>query len=261
MERVGPVLGKEKKFTKLQASLAQQKTNTNHDIVPIGLKEFREICEEMSWPGKAKGGPRGRGMRGRAFKFLHPTEGQFVSRSRFAAFCEEFQYKGKHSTCLIPGVAWERVSSVTPLGVLPVFDLTVPTNHNFVANGMVVHNTGVDVLLSMVVPNVQRAWLLIPPGLREQFRLDYQVWSQHFKVPNVAGNTGPYYADRPVLSVVAYSELSHPSSSVRLMTDAPNLIISDEGQNLRDRKSVRTGRFLRYLASKPERSSSSIPVA
>lgn len=112
--------------------------------------------------------------------------------------------------------------------------------------------TGVGLLLPMVVPNVKRAVLLIPPNLRDQLKLDYRIWSQHFRVPNIAGNTGPYHADRPVLHVLAYSELSHASSSVWLTTNAPDLIIADEVQALRDKKSVRSGRFLRALAAKPD---------
>jgi superfamily II DNA or RNA helicase len=33
-----------------------------------------------------------------------------------------------------------RVKSVTPVGEAPVYDIEVPYTHNFVANGMVVHN-------------------------------------------------------------------------------------------------------------------------
>ena len=38
-------------------------------------------------------------------------------------------------------VVWDRIMSVTPLGEQPVFDATIETTHNFVANGIVAHNS------------------------------------------------------------------------------------------------------------------------
>ena len=39
------------------------------------------------------------------------------------------------------GVAWSAVKSITPDGIADVYDLTVPGPHNFVANGLLVHNS------------------------------------------------------------------------------------------------------------------------
>ncbi len=41
----------------------------------------------------------------------------------------------------VSDVFWDRVSDVVPLGPMPVFDATVPGTHNFVANGIVAHNS------------------------------------------------------------------------------------------------------------------------
>ena len=38
-------------------------------------------------------------------------------------------------------IYWDSVASVTPEGEEPVFDLTVPGPHNFVANNIIVHNS------------------------------------------------------------------------------------------------------------------------
>jgi replicative DNA helicase len=37
---------------------------------------------------------------------------------------------------------WDRVVSIVPKGKAPVYDLVMPGTHNFVANGLVVHNSG-----------------------------------------------------------------------------------------------------------------------
>ncbi len=47
-------------------------------------------------------------------------------------------------TCTIPsgGVSWDRVTNQVPCGRAPVYDLVMPGTHNFIANGLVVHNSG-----------------------------------------------------------------------------------------------------------------------
>ncbi len=111
--------------------------------------------------------------------------------------------------------------------------------------------TALDVLLAMVVPSTTgkpvRACLLIPPNLRDQFAHDYLCWSQHFKVPNIAGSDGVHIAGRPKLDVLAYSELSHESCATWLTAHTPDILICDEAHALKDKDSVRTSRFLRFF--------------
>ena len=44
-------------------------------------------------------------------------------------------------TALIDGPIWDEVEQIEPAGVEEVFDITVPTLHNFVANDFIVHNS------------------------------------------------------------------------------------------------------------------------
>jgi replicative DNA helicase len=39
-------------------------------------------------------------------------------------------------------ILWDRVVSILPCGQAPVYDLVMPGTHNFVADGIVVHNSG-----------------------------------------------------------------------------------------------------------------------
>lgn len=41
-----------------------------------------------------------------------------------------------------PNLFWDRLLSIEPSENVPVFDRHVPTTHNFIANGIVVHNSG-----------------------------------------------------------------------------------------------------------------------
>lgn len=117
--------------------------------------------------------------------------------------------------------------------------------------------TGIDILLGMVAPwtaeelktGKARMLLLIPPSLRSQFMDDYVLWSQHFNVPNLAGGPGPHIPGRPTLDVLAYSELSHKSCATWLAANKPKRIVADECQNLKDKNSTRTSRFIEHFIS------------
>jgi hypothetical protein len=116
--------------------------------------------------------------------------------------------------------------------------------------------TGIDILLPMVLPGCKRAIVMIPPGLRTEFNRAFVEWSQHFKVPNLAGSSGPFYADRPVIELLPYSWISIPSRRQALMQSAASvpigglIVICDEFDQLGNRASVRTGRFLRFIESR-----------
>lgn len=124
----------------------------------------------------------------------------------------------------------------------------------FAALGVGDGKTGVDIMLSLAIPGISRALLLIPSNLKAQFLTrDFPQWSAHFKTPILAG--GPvatqYQIGRPVLHVVTYSELSSQKNSDLIKRINPELIIADEGQNLGDPNSARTGRFLRSFGERP----------
>ena len=58
---------------------------------------------------------------------------------------EENQFKEQTETCLClleqSDVYWDEVVSINELGIEDVYDATVENVHNFVANGIVVHNS------------------------------------------------------------------------------------------------------------------------
>jgi intein/homing endonuclease len=228
LTEVGDVLGKEVACRRLRRKLARTKRNTNFDVVPVSRQELSEICDELGFfPGS------GKRFRSKARAFLSCTYGQYVSREKFKAFCDQYAYRGKYAELLIDGVAWERVAKIEAAGTRPVYDLTVPGPHNFVANGMVVHNTWLDILMPMVMPDCKQAVVLIPPGLKQQLWDEYEALNEHFHVPSIvfddqAHQRGKIIPGRPVLHVLPYSKLSRPESTDILSKLNPDLIIADE---------------------------------
>ncbi|MCS6937215.1 MAG: replicative DNA helicase [Candidatus Bipolaricaulota bacterium] len=67
--------------------------------------------------------------------------GKRISRSRAAAVAERLSDPVLRQWAT-SDLLWERIVSITPEGEEPVWDLVVDEVHNFVANGIVVHNSG-----------------------------------------------------------------------------------------------------------------------
>lgn len=112
--------------------------------------------------------------------------------------------------------------------------------------------TILDLLTAMVVKDCRVAVLLLPPNLKAQLlEVDWNFYGQHWKLPNLAGGKW-FHPGRPLLHVVAYTELSSARNSDLLSRIRPDTIICDEAHSVRNRGASRTKRFLRYLNEHPE---------
>lgn len=150
----------------------------------------------------------------------------------------EATYRRRCPSRLLPVQAWALHEATQTEGILGPIG---------VGDG----KTLLDLLAPMVIPNCKVAVLLVQPNLREQLlKVDWQFYGQHWHLPNLAGGSW-FHPGRPVLHVVAFSELSGAKSTDLLERLQPDLIIADEGQNLRRREAARSKRFLRYFKEHP----------
>lgn len=110
--------------------------------------------------------------------------------------------------------------------------------------------TLLNLLVAMVFDDVRTVALLVPPGLVAQLFRDYNNAREHFKCPSlVMGNDprGVIVVGAPIVHIVPYSRLSRHNFTAQLEALAPDLIIADEGHNLRHKDTAKTSRVLRYL--------------
>jgi len=111
--------------------------------------------------------------------------------------------------------------------------------------------TLLDLLSAMVMPDCKVAVLLLPPQLRSQMlQVDWGFYGQHWQLPNLGSGTW-FVPGRPMLHIIAYSELSSARNSDVLDRIKPDLIIADEAHLLRNAGTARTKRFKRYFSSHP----------
>lgn len=257
-DEVGDILGKEEACQALRAKLCATRRNTNFDVVPIGPRQFREVCAALPCVKYGQPGYTRERSANVLARGLGVTEGQCISRQAFKDFCLKYDYHGPYSDLLIDGVAWERVESVTDIGVKPVFDLTVPGPANFVANGIVVHNSILDIASLLAFkefdPKIRNGLLLVPPGLIEQLVHEYDLLSEHFVVPELwvhnGSNVKRIVPGMPVLHVRPYSLLSKDQHSDWIKNLAPQVIIADESDKLRIVNGAGTSRVIRHFLSR-----------
>ena len=94
-------------------------------------------------------------------------------------------------------------------------------------------------LLAPVVCEAERPVLLVPAALRDQtLRKMIPEMREHWQL-------------HPNLQVIGYSEISLEKNADLLFQIRPDMIIADESHALKNRKSGRTRRVLRYMAEYP----------
>jgi hypothetical protein len=247
---VGIPLGQDERCSKFNWVL---KRNPNMDVVPLGQQEIREIAVELGIPKTP------------LLKRFGATQGQYISRSAFSAWVEEVGYTGKYAWLATNDLIWERIKSITSIGSHPVYDLSVEETHNFIGNGIVLHNS----LISLVCANLaylrgdHKIILFIPPQVYGQLTLRDIPWARrrvNLAVPfyglgrlSAPRRKAIVASGRPGCYIFPYSLLSTMDSVELIDSIQPSLIIADEAHYLKNSTAARTKRVMRYISEKRPR--------
>jgi len=132
------VVGQEKVAHKalILEYLKTREGKTNRDIIPSAVWQL------FARPAVAAGGMTQRNMQARLGRSYmgHSIFGQNLSRSRARRLSEAVESR-EIGLLGSSDVYWDRIASISPDGVDEVYDLTVGSLHNFVANSIIVHNS------------------------------------------------------------------------------------------------------------------------
>ena len=132
------VVGQEKVAHKalILEYLKTREGNTNRYIIPSAVWQL------FARPAVAAGGMTQRNMQARlGMSYMgHSIFGQNLSRSRARRLSEAVESR-EIGLLGSSDVYWDRIASISPDGVDEVYDLTVGSLHNFVANNIIVHNS------------------------------------------------------------------------------------------------------------------------
>ena len=132
------VVGQEKVAHKalILEYLKTREGKTNRDIIPSAVWQL------FARPAVAAGGMTQRNMQARlGMSYMgHSIFGQNLSRSRARRLSEAVESR-EIGLLGSSDVYWDRIASISPDGVDEVYDLTVESLHNFVANNIIVHNS------------------------------------------------------------------------------------------------------------------------
>jgi replicative DNA helicase len=115
--------------------LQETKANTNRDTIPVEIWDrVKSRMRERGITHRAMAAMRNSTYGGAShFKFA-PSRSLL---NKYAELIEDVELKEIANS----DVFWDTVVSIEPDGVEDVYDMSVPTTHNFVANGLILHNS------------------------------------------------------------------------------------------------------------------------
>ncbi len=131
---------KSAKLTEALQTLGDQKSNPNVDTIPCEVRDL--VVAELGRAELTQRQLAGLLREKYCGGYLLGTEARprCSSRSRLARIAEALDSKDL-SQLATSEVMWDEVHEITSLGEQPTYDATVAGTHNFVANGVIAHNS------------------------------------------------------------------------------------------------------------------------
>ncbi len=128
------IFGKEEAVNAVHEAILRKKYHTNRDVIPIEVwQQLEEAKGQEPWSVLAQRS----GIQG--YRNIHVGQ-RALSRERL--FKLAYALENVHLQNLATSdVYWDEIVAIESVGNKQVYDLTIPTTHNFVANDICVHNT------------------------------------------------------------------------------------------------------------------------
>ncbi len=140
LTRVGCHGSRGEKIGEALRILETVKCNPNVDLVPWEVREkVATAMERRDVSGRELAEGIGETYNG-GYLLGTPNRRRRFSRPRLARIAEVLG-SAELANIASSDLFWDRIVEITPMGEQPTFDITVEGTHNFVANGVVVHNS------------------------------------------------------------------------------------------------------------------------
>ncbi|HLO84168.1 MAG TPA: replicative DNA helicase [Nostocaceae cyanobacterium] len=133
------IFGKEEALKKVELALSQRtKTHTNRDLIPVEIWEkIAAVKGDEPWAVLA----RRAGIQ--SYSNIHVGK-RALSRKRLWILATALDSLPLQQLA-DSDIYWDEIVSIESVGSKQVYDLTIPTTHNFIANDICVHNTSFSV--------------------------------------------------------------------------------------------------------------------
>jgi replicative DNA helicase len=210
IENIG-ALGKERAAAKALHVSSQKRSKVKLDVVPPDVWNLIERKKgARSWAELA----RALGLGGKAN--LH-VGSRGISRKRLQRIAEVLA-DAELANLASSDIYWDRIESIRYAGDRQVYDLTVPTHHNFVAEDIVVHNTtlAINIAENAALGNKVPAAIFSMEMSAEQ--LSFRMLSSIGRIEQTRLRTGKLHDE----------DWPRVDSAVSMMSDAP-IFIDDSG--------------------------------
>jgi replicative DNA helicase len=123
-----------------RSALATVKPNPNVDLVPwVVAHRVKESAKRAGVTHRALAAGLGEGYAGSYLLGSADRQRRF-SRGRLARIAELVD-DSELANLAVADVFWDEIVEITPLGDMPTFDATVEDTHNFIADGVIAHNS------------------------------------------------------------------------------------------------------------------------
>jgi replicative DNA helicase len=121
-------------------SVRRVKPNPNVDLIPWGIAgQVKWAMKEAGVSGRSLASQLSEGYSG-SYLLGDQRRPRRFSRGRLARIAAILG-DDQLAALATSGVFWDEIVERTPLGLMPTFDATVEDTHNFVANGVIAHNS------------------------------------------------------------------------------------------------------------------------
>jgi replicative DNA helicase len=211
------IFGKEDAIAKVQAALAQRKYHANRDLIPIEVwEEIAAAKGQESWQSLAKRS----GIVG--YTNIHVGK-RAPTRERLFTLATTLDNLALQKLAT-SDVYWDEIVSIEYVGDKQVYDLTIPTTHNFIANDICVHNTSFVLNIARNIAAFHKIPIAVFSLEMSKEQLVYRLLSSEAQV-----ESGRLRAGR--ISQTEWEPLGHAISVLSqlplFIDDTPNITVSE----------------------------------